>query len=329
MSKLAIISRPDQGVLIDMSACQSMADAVEQLSASLQVSNKFLQGQAVDINLGQLRLNQTELMQILSLIARLGVQPREVLTFDPQTRAILDARRYASLANPASELERQPQVIAPPAQILPAAPSLQDATISQETTLPQPPTVQTTSVHQLPTLNVTFAPTADAGAESDSPGTVTIDTTADRIVMVEEDEEDMETTGDNTPPVVSEQSTPAREEQPGQNGTMHVRQNLRSGQAISTPGNLVIVGDVNAGAEVIAGGDITVWGALRGIAHAGVGGNAEAEIRALKLDPIQIRIGNAIARSPDQSHIRPGVVPGPETARLVEGQIRITRSYFE
>src|SRR5271168_692544 len=158
MSKLAIISRPDQGVLIDMSACQSMAEAVEQLNASLQVSNKFLQGQAVDINLGQLRLNQTELMQILALIARLGVQPREVLAFDPPTRAILDARRYANIANPDSEPERPARAVAPPAQILPATPSVQDATITQETTLPTPPTVQTTSVHQLPTLNVTFAP---------------------------------------------------------------------------------------------------------------------------------------------------------------------------
>ena len=133
MSKLAIISRPDQGVLIDMSACQSMAEAVEQLTASLHVSNKFLQGQAVDVNLGQLRLNQTELMQILGLIARLGVQPREVLTFDPQTRAILDTRRYSNIANPDSEPEGTPRAVAPPAQILPVTPSIQDATITQET----------------------------------------------------------------------------------------------------------------------------------------------------------------------------------------------------
>jgi septum site-determining protein MinC len=325
MSKLAIISRPDQGVLIDMSACQSMADAVEQLNASLQVSNKFLQGQAVDINLGQLRLNQTELMQILALIARLGVQPREVLTFDPQTRAILETRRYSNIVNPGSEPEGSPQAITPTPQILPAVPSVQDATITQETTLPTPPTVQTTSVHQLPTLNVTFAPAQEGSAEADSPGTVTVDTTADRIVMVEDDEDATVP----APPAVVEQGTVTREEPSGPPATLHVRQNLRSGQAISTPGNLVLIGDVNAGAEVIAGGDITVWGALRGIAHAGVGGNNEAEIRALKLDPIQIRIGNAIARSPDQSHIRPGVVPGPEAARLVDGQIRITRSYFE
>jgi len=249
-----------------------------------------------------------------------------VLAFDPPTRAILDARRYANIANPDSEPERPARAVAPPAQILPATPSVQEATTTQETTLPTPPTVQTTSVHQLPTLNVTFAPVPDgSSAEADSPGTVTVDTTADRIVMVEDDSD----AEDEAPPAASEQATVNREEEAGPQGTMHVRQNLRSGQAISTPGNLVLIGDVNAGAEVIAGGDITVWGALRGIAHAGVGGNNEAEIRALKLDPIQIRIGNAIARSPDQSHIRPGVVPGPEAARLVDGQIRITRSYFE
>jgi septum site-determining protein MinC len=328
MSKLAIISRPDQGVLIDMSACQSMAEAVEQLSSSLQVSTKFLQGQVVDINLGALRLNQTELTQILALIARMGVQPREVLAFDPQTRALIDARRYANIVNPQIELERAPEALAAPASTFPPVPPVQEAPLSQETTLPTPPTVQTTSVHQLPTLNVTFAPAQDGSAnEGDSTGTVTVDTTADRIVMVEDSEP---TEADEPSPAVQERAdgTAAKDEKTAP-GTLHVRQNLRSGQAVSTPGNLVLIGDVNAGGEVIAGGDITVWGALRGIAHAGVGGNNDAEIRALKLDPIQIRIGNAIARSPDQAHIRPGVMPGPETARLVDGQIRITRSYFE
>ena len=87
---------------------------------------------------------------------------------------------------------------------------------------------------------------------------------------------------------------------------------MRAGQAVSHEGDLIIIGDVNAGAEVLAEGDITIWGSLRGIAHAGIDGNTKAEIRALRLQPIQIRIASYIARSPDS----------PERFELVQQQAR-------
>jgi len=81
--------------------------------------------------------------------------------------------------------------------------------------------------------------------------------------------------------------------------TLYIHRTLRSGQSISSEGNIVIIGDVNPGAEIIAKGDITVWGILGGIAHAGSDGNVYSKIRALKLNAIQIRIGNIFARRPD------------------------------
>ncbi len=81
--------------------------------------------------------------------------------------------------------------------------------------------------------------------------------------------------------------------------TLYIHRTLRSGQSISSEGNIVIIGDVNPGAEVIAKGDITVWGILGGIAHAGSDGNSYSKIRALKLNAIQIRIGDIFARRPD------------------------------
>ncbi len=81
--------------------------------------------------------------------------------------------------------------------------------------------------------------------------------------------------------------------------TLYIHRTLRSGQSLSSDGNIVIIGDVNPGAEVIAKGDITVWGILGGIAHAGSDGNVYSKIRALKLNAIQIRIGNIFARRPD------------------------------
>ena len=81
--------------------------------------------------------------------------------------------------------------------------------------------------------------------------------------------------------------------------TLYLRKTIRSGQSISSDGNIIVIGDVNPGAEIIAKGDITVWGILGGIAHAGSCGNEYARIRALKLNPVQIRIADVIARRPD------------------------------
>ena len=96
-----------------------------------------------------------------------------------------------------------------------------------------------------------------------------------------------------------------------------VRRTLRSGQSLRHPGSIVVIGDVNPGAEIIAGGDIVVWGKLRGTAHAGALGNDDAIVCALDLSPTQLRIGSHIARSPDDRRRK----PRPETARVRAGQI--------
>lgn len=69
---------------------------------------------------------------------------------------------------------------------------------------------------------------------------------------------------------------------------------LRSGQRIEFEGSLVIIGDVNAGAEVIAGENIVVLGILRGLAHAGAKGNKDAVIEAEEIEAVQIRIADKI-----------------------------------
>lgn len=69
---------------------------------------------------------------------------------------------------------------------------------------------------------------------------------------------------------------------------------LRSGQRIEVEGSIVILGDVNSGAEVIAVDNIVVLGTLRGLAHAGAKGNKDAIISAGKLDAVQLRISNIV-----------------------------------
>ncbi len=72
------------------------------------------------------------------------------------------------------------------------------------------------------------------------------------------------------------------------------RGSLRSGQKIEYEGSLVILGDVNAGAEVIAGENVVVLGILRGLAHAGANGNKEAIIAAAAIEAPQLRIANIV-----------------------------------
>ena len=72
------------------------------------------------------------------------------------------------------------------------------------------------------------------------------------------------------------------------------RGSLRSGQKMESEGSLVILGDVNSGAEVMASDNIVVLGALRGLAHAGAKGNKQAMISAGLLDTVQIRIANIV-----------------------------------
>lgn len=74
-----------------------------------------------------------------------------------------------------------------------------------------------------------------------------------------------------------------------------VRYTCRSGMRIESPADCVVLGDVNPGAEILAVGDVIVFGNLRGIAHAGALGDRSARIWALSIEPSQIRIADLVA----------------------------------
>ena len=103
---------------------------------------------------------------------------------------------------------------------------------------------------------------------------------------------------------------------------LYLQLTVRSGVEFRHPGTIVILGDLNPGGTVIADGDIFVWGRLRGVAHAGAGGNRECRIMALQMEPTQLRIADAVARapgtSPDQFY--------PEVAYVTPEGIRIAKA---
>jgi len=101
-----------------------------------------------------------------------------------------------------------------------------------------------------------------------------------------------------------------------------VRRTLRSGYSIKNAGHVIIIGDVNPGAEIIAGGDVLVWGKLRGVVHAGAGGNEDAIVCALDLSPTQLRIAGLIALTPKRRG-----KPSPEMAHIKDSQVVAERWY--
>lgn len=102
--------------------------------------------------------------------------------------------------------------------------------------------------------------------------------------------------------------------------TVFHRGTLRSGKRIESEADLVVLGDVNPGAELIAAGNIVVMGYLRGVAHAGRNGDPKAFVSANKLQPTQLRIGALITRSPDEGHDDPDY---PEIAFIRNNNIII------
>jgi septum site-determining protein MinC len=287
MSKIAIISQPDQGVLIDVSGCNTMQEASEHLSSTLQVSSQFWKGSSVALNLGKLELAPHQVAQVLAIAKGVGAHPHEVYSVNETTKASL-------LQNNVRLGEGVPM-------------SLPNVALDGQQ-------------HDL----------VEDDSLNEAAMTKNIETDVTHLYETQESQEDIEISS-VSPTEETEEKTETGVKSPPLPAVLYLRQTLRSGQTVSHKGHLVIVGDVNPGAELMAEGDITVWGALRGIAHAGIGGNVSAEIRALKLQPIQIRIAHAIARSPDKPQVKFASQKGagPETARLVDGKIRISKRNIE
>ena len=113
--------------------------------------------------------------------------------------------------------------------------------------------------------------------------------------------------------------------------TLFIKHNLRSGQLVRYPGTVVIFGDVNPQAEIIASGDVIVWGTLRGLAHAGSQGDESAIVAAHRLDCGQLRIADKMIAISSKMHkqqrfLKDRKSVNPEIARIVDNEIKILKN---
>lgn len=97
-----------------------------------------------------------------------------------------------------------------------------------------------------------------------------------------------------------------------------LRRTLRSGFKVSHRGHIIVLGDVNPGAEVVAGGNIIIWGRLRGLVHAGAEGDEQAVVCALDMAPTQLRIAGLVSIPPQRKG-----KPEPELACIRDRQVVI------
>lgn len=109
--------------------------------------------------------------------------------------------------------------------------------------------------------------------------------------------------------------SPSAEVQEGDTGIL-VRRTLRSGVKLQYAGHITVIGDVNPGAEIIARGNVIIWGRMRGVVHAGAEGDDSAVVCALDLSPTQLRIAGHIATAPQRRG-----KPQPEIASVRDGQV--------
>ncbi len=112
---------------------------------------------------------------------------------------------------------------------------------------------------------------------------------------------------------------PFSAEEDGTLGVM-IRRTLRSGRTIHSQGHVVVFGDVNPGAEIVAVGDVLIWGRLRGNVHAGANGDESAVICALDMNPTQLRIAGYLSISPPGKRHK----PRPEIAAVRDNRIIVS-----
>ena len=321
----------ENGFIIDLSNAKNTTQLVFELSSIME--HPDVKGKNICLKLGSLDLKQSQLLSIKALIESMDASIAFIDTDSEQTEA-----SAVSLGIIVSEVSDnvEPAVTCEPDENI----KEEEVVVKTETEAPQEEIVEnkTVEVHaDIPTSSSPIETTEgieDTYEEetmqelsevihADTFGTDFETLAANEGLIKNEDTSKyiLLDTGDVLPQG-AEENTVNTESLP----TLYINQTLRSGQTVSYEGNILIIGDAHPGSEIVATGDITVWGILGGIAHAGSLGNVTAKVRALKLNAIQLRIAGLYARRNDTLNV-PYVQKTneftPEEAQIEEGKIVI------
>ena len=299
----------ENGFIIDLSNSKNTTQLVFELSSIME--HPDVNGKNIYLKLGDLDLKQSQLLSIKALIESMDAQIAFIDSSSEQTEA-----SAVSLGIMVSKLENKVEVTAEP---------------SVKEDVPVENTVETEEIAE--------AITSVEGIEDSYIEESTQELS--EIIPSEHFETDFETLAANEGLITSEEVSkyilldtgevlPENAEESATDTktlpTLYLNQTLRSGQTVTYEGNILLIGDAHPGSEIVADGDITVWGILGGIAHAGAKRNISSKVRALKLNAIQLRIAGLYARRNDTLNV-PYVQKTneftPEEAQIEDGKIVI------
>lgn len=314
----------ENGFIIDLSVAQNTTQLVSELNSVME--HPDVKGKRICLKLGDLDLNQSQLLSVKALIESMDAEIAYIDTLSEQTEA--SAVSHGIIVSKMNEETPAPAYVAEP---------VVEEKEEPVETLKEGETVE---VHAEMEPQPEVEPVVTIEGIEDNFTEETAQELSE-IIPSEHFETDFETlaaseglfaneeiskyilldTGDVLPEDTEENSIDTKTLP-----TLYLNQTLRSGQTVTYEGNVLIIGDAHPGSEIVADGDVTVWGILGGIAHAGKKGNVTAKVRALKLNAIQLRIAGLYARRNDTLNV-PYVQKTneftPEEAQIEDGRIVI------
>lgn len=321
----------ENGFIIDLSDAKNTTQLVFELSSIME--HPDVKGKNVCLKLGNLDLKQSQLLSIKALIESMDACIAFIDTNSEQTEAsavslgiiiseISDNSEAAIVCTPSDEVKEEAVVVKTEEPVEEKIEENKTVEVHADSDIGTTGTIETTdgiediydeqSMEELSEIIPSEHLNTDFESLAANEGLFKAEDSSKYILL---------DTGDVLPEGAEENSVNT-ESLP----TLYINQTLRSGQTVSYEGNILIIGDAHPGSEIVASGDITVWGILGGIAHAGSHGNITSKVRALKLNAIQLRIAGLYARRNDTLNV-PYVQKTneftPEEAQIEDGKIVI------
>lgn len=321
----------ENGFIIDLSDAKNTTQLVFELSSIME--HPDVKGKNVCLKLGNLDLKQSQLLSIKALIESMDASIAFIDTNSEQTEAsavslgiiiseISDNSEVAIVCTPSDEVKEEAVVVKTEEPVEEKIEENKTVEVHADSDIGTSGSIETTdgiediydeqSMEELSEIIPSEHLNTDFESLAANEGLFKAEDSSKYILL---------DTGDVLPEGAEENSVNT-ESLP----TLYINQTLRSGQTVSYEGNILIIGDAHPGSEIVASGDITVWGILGGIAHAGSHGNITSKVRALKLNAIQLRIAGLYARRNDTLNV-PYVQKTneftPEEAQIEDGKIVI------
>lgn len=321
----------ENGFIIDLSDAKNTTQLVFELSSIME--HPDVKSKNVCLKLGNLDLKQSQLLSIKALIESMDASIAFIDTNSEQTEAsavslgiiiseISDNSEAAIVCTPSDEVKEEAVVVKTEEPVEEKIEDNKTVEVHADNDIGTSGSIETTegiediydeqSMEELSEIIPSEHLNTDFESLAANEGLFKAEDSSKYILL---------DTGDVLPEGAEENSFNT-ESLP----TLYINQTLRSGQTVSYEGNILIIGDAHPGSEIVASGDITVWGILGGIAHAGSHGNITSKVRALKLNAIQLRIAGLYARRNDTLNV-PYVQKTneftPEEAQIEDGKIVI------